>query len=105
MTQVKDWDHLDKKFSKKLSNWKVTSLSIIGRSILLKRVLGALGIYYFSMFAMSVVLAKSFESLRLKGVGDVCRRQIQCGTILLPAIPPPNKKFAAGNMGAANPRR
>ncbi|GJR59375.1 hypothetical protein Tco_1501537 [Tanacetum coccineum] len=46
------------------SGWKVTTLSIGGRSMLLKTVLGSLGIYFLFMFVMPVGVAKQLESMR-----------------------------------------
>ncbi|KAL4573100.1 hypothetical protein LXL04_019893 [Taraxacum kok-saghyz] len=64
MARVKGWKRLEEKFTKRLSRGKVSVLSIGGRSVLLKSVLGALGVYFFSMFVMPVTLAKKLEAIR-----------------------------------------
>ncbi|KAL4582801.1 hypothetical protein LXL04_007360 [Taraxacum kok-saghyz] len=66
MARVKAWDRLRDKFKKKLSVWKVESLSIGGRSLLIKMVLGAAGIYYLSLFVMPVTVAKDLEAMRAR---------------------------------------
>ena len=66
MSRVKSWDSLMEKFNRRLSSWKVNSLSIGGRSVLLKAVLGALGIYYMSLFVLPVAVAKKMEALRAR---------------------------------------
>nr|GEY13726.1 reverse transcriptase domain, reverse transcriptase zinc-binding domain protein [Tanacetum cinerariifolium] len=52
MALVKSWDPIIKKFSKRLSNWKASLLSIGGGATLISSVLGAIGTYYFSLFPM-----------------------------------------------------
>lgn len=64
MSKIKAWDTLINWFQSKLSRWKVTTLSIGGRSMLLKTVLGSLGIYFLSIFVMTVGVAKQLESIR-----------------------------------------
>ena len=64
MARLKGWDRLLTKFHTTLAKWKVKALSIGGRSVLLKSVLGGLGVYYLSLFVMPVTIAKKLESLR-----------------------------------------
>nr|GEZ07999.1 RNA-directed DNA polymerase, eukaryota, reverse transcriptase zinc-binding domain protein [Tanacetum cinerariifolium] len=52
MALVKSWDPIIEKFSKRLSNWKASLLSIGGRATLISSVLGAICTYYFSLFPM-----------------------------------------------------
>ncbi|KAL4574586.1 hypothetical protein LXL04_021420 [Taraxacum kok-saghyz] len=66
MARVKGWKTLEEKLLKRLSVWKVSSLPIGGRSLLIKSVLGALGVYFFSLFVMPVVVAKKFEAYRAR---------------------------------------
>nr|KAJ0205866.1 hypothetical protein LSAT_V11C500287660 [Lactuca sativa] len=54
MSRVSSWDVIVDRFRKRLSKWKVKMLSIGGRLTLDKSVLGSLGIYFFSLFRMSV---------------------------------------------------
>ena len=58
MGRIKGWDRLVDKFRNRLAKWKLNSLSIGGRVVLLKSVLGGLGIYYLSLFIMPVAIAK-----------------------------------------------
>nr|KAJ0189190.1 hypothetical protein LSAT_V11C800417360 [Lactuca sativa] len=52
-SHIRSWDVIVDRFQKRLSNWKVKTLSIGGRLTLIKSVLGSLGIYFFSLFRMS----------------------------------------------------
>nr|GEW24487.1 RNA-directed DNA polymerase, eukaryota, reverse transcriptase zinc-binding domain protein [Tanacetum cinerariifolium] len=52
MAISKSWDPLIEKFSKRLSKWKESLLSIGGRTTLLTLVLGSIGTYYCSLFPM-----------------------------------------------------
>ncbi|KAL7589173.1 uncharacterized protein LOC111885008 [Lactuca sativa] len=51
-SHIRSWDVIVDRFQKRLSNWKVKTLSIGGRLTLIKSVLGSLGIYFFSLFRM-----------------------------------------------------
>ncbi|GJW52228.1 RNA-directed DNA polymerase, eukaryota, reverse transcriptase zinc-binding domain protein [Tanacetum coccineum] len=64
MAISKSWDPMFVKFSKRLSKWKASLLSIGGRTTLLTSVLGAIGTYYFSLFPMPALVNKKLESLR-----------------------------------------
>ena len=64
MANIKNWDPIIDKFSKRLSKWKSSLLSIGGRSTLISSVLGAIGTYYFSLFPMPVTVNNKLESLR-----------------------------------------
>ncbi|GJS89701.1 RNA-directed DNA polymerase, eukaryota, reverse transcriptase zinc-binding domain protein [Tanacetum coccineum] len=64
MASIKSWDPIIDKFSKRLSKWKASLLSIGGRSTLISSVLGAIGTYYFSLFPMPATVNAKLESLR-----------------------------------------
>nr|GEU95953.1 RNA-directed DNA polymerase, eukaryota, reverse transcriptase zinc-binding domain protein [Tanacetum cinerariifolium] len=66
MALVKSWDPISDKFTKCLSKWKASLLSIGGRATLISSVLGAIGAYYFSLFPMPLLVNKKLESLRSK---------------------------------------
>ncbi|GKD03807.1 RNA-directed DNA polymerase, eukaryota, reverse transcriptase zinc-binding domain protein [Tanacetum coccineum] len=61
---LRNWKSLIDKFKAKLSSWKANLLSFGGRLTLIKSVLGSLGIYYFSIFKVSVSVLKSLEKMR-----------------------------------------
>nr|GFB69571.1 RNA-directed DNA polymerase, eukaryota, reverse transcriptase zinc-binding domain protein [Tanacetum cinerariifolium] len=50
MSLVKEWDESIAKLKKKLSKWKLKTLSVGGRLTLLKAVLGSTPIYNMSLF-------------------------------------------------------
>lgn len=60
------WDPIINKFNKRLAGWKANLLSIGGRTTLIKAVLGALGIYFFSLFPVPKSVIKSLEAIRAK---------------------------------------
>nr|GEV64276.1 RNA-directed DNA polymerase, eukaryota, reverse transcriptase zinc-binding domain protein [Tanacetum cinerariifolium] len=64
MALVKSWDHIIGKFSKLITKWKASLLSIGGRTTLISSVLGALGMYFFSLFPMPISVNKKLESIR-----------------------------------------
>nr|GEZ22392.1 RNA-directed DNA polymerase, eukaryota [Tanacetum cinerariifolium] len=64
MARIKSWDPIVEKFSKRLSNWRASILSIGGRATLTTSVLGALGTYYFSLFPMTSLVNKKLKTLR-----------------------------------------
>ncbi|GKE09787.1 RNA-directed DNA polymerase, eukaryota, partial [Tanacetum coccineum] len=49
MSRLDGWKYLINKFKKRLSNWKVKTLSVGGRLTLIKAVLGSIAIYYMSI--------------------------------------------------------
>ncbi|GKA00426.1 RNA-directed DNA polymerase, eukaryota, reverse transcriptase zinc-binding domain protein [Tanacetum coccineum] len=65
MANVKSWDPIVDKFSKRLSKWKSSMLSIGGRATLISSVLGSIGTYYLSLFPMPITVSKKLESIRL----------------------------------------
>ncbi|GJW76393.1 RNA-directed DNA polymerase, eukaryota [Tanacetum coccineum] len=64
MANVKSWDPIVDKFSKRLSKWKSSMLSIGGRDTLISSVLGSIGTYYLSLFSMPITVSKKLESIR-----------------------------------------
>nr|GFB22998.1 RNA-directed DNA polymerase, eukaryota, reverse transcriptase zinc-binding domain protein [Tanacetum cinerariifolium] len=60
---VKSWDPIYDKFSKRLSKWKASLLSIGGRATLITSVLGAIGTYFSSLFPMPLLVNKKLESI------------------------------------------
>ncbi|GJV69249.1 RNA-directed DNA polymerase, eukaryota [Tanacetum coccineum] len=66
MFRLKGWDPILDKFKNRLSKWKASMLSIDGRTTLVSSVLGALGIYYLSLFPMPVNIEKNLEAMRAK---------------------------------------
>lgn len=66
MNRMAAWLPIIDKFKSKLSKWKASMLSIGGRLILTKWVLGSLGTYFMSMFPMLVQVRKALETLRAK---------------------------------------
>ncbi|GJW96952.1 hypothetical protein Tco_0178760 [Tanacetum coccineum] len=64
MANVKSWDPIVDKFSKRLSKWKSSMLSIGGRATLISSVLGSIGTYYLSLFPMPITVSKKLESIR-----------------------------------------
>nr|GEU37083.1 RNA-directed DNA polymerase, eukaryota [Tanacetum cinerariifolium] len=65
MSLVKEWDELIAKLKKKLSKWKLKTLSIGGRLTLLKAVLGSTPIYNMSLFKVPKQVLNSMERMRM----------------------------------------
>lgn len=66
MRAKKSWKPLIKKFKKRLSNWKIKTLSFGGRHTIVSNVLGSLGTYLFSLFRAPKGVLKDLEGLRRK---------------------------------------
>nr|GEV78055.1 RNA-directed DNA polymerase, eukaryota, reverse transcriptase zinc-binding domain protein [Tanacetum cinerariifolium] len=64
MANTKSCDPILDKFSKYLSKWESSLLSIGDRTTLLSSVLGAIGTYHFSLFPMPATVNNTLESLR-----------------------------------------
>ncbi|GKD03454.1 putative RNA-directed DNA polymerase, eukaryota, reverse transcriptase zinc-binding domain protein, partial [Tanacetum coccineum] len=64
MNKSSNWKPVIDKFHKKLTSWKVRTLSYGGRLTLLKSVLGALGTYFFSLFKAPKCVINYLEKLR-----------------------------------------
>ncbi|KAE8716200.1 Phospholipid-transporting ATPase 2 [Hibiscus syriacus] len=63
MNSEKLWDPVIANFNKKLAGWKVTSLSLAGRLVLIKSVLSSLPIFFLSMFKMPATISQKLNSL------------------------------------------
>ncbi|XP_071694498.1 uncharacterized protein [Rutidosis leptorrhynchoides] len=64
MKKLSDWDPVINKFKRRLSEWKMRTLSFGGRLVLLKSVLNSLPLYYFSLFRAPTCVLKLLESVR-----------------------------------------
>ena len=64
MNCIKSWDPLVEKLKKKMSVWKLKTLSIGGRHTITSNVLGSLGNFWFSLFVVPKTVLKNLESLR-----------------------------------------
>nr|GEW37399.1 RNA-directed DNA polymerase, eukaryota [Tanacetum cinerariifolium] len=64
MSSIKQWDDSINKLKKRLSNWKLKTLSIGGRLTLLKSVLGSTPIYNMSLYKVPKTVLNSMESIR-----------------------------------------
>nr|GEW90854.1 RNA-directed DNA polymerase, eukaryota [Tanacetum cinerariifolium] len=71
MANVKNWDPIVDKFFKRLSKWKSSMLSIIGRATLISSVLGSIGTYYFSMFPMPITVILTSKENGGLGIGSL----------------------------------
>ncbi|KAE8721931.1 pentatricopeptide repeat-containing protein [Hibiscus syriacus] len=57
------WDPVVQKFHSKLAGWKAKTLSMAGRLVLLKAVLGSLPIYFMSLFKMPSSVSVKLNSI------------------------------------------
>ena len=63
MSRCGVWQPLIDKFQRKLSSWKASTLSVAGRMVLCKSVLGSLDTYFFSLYKVSEAVLSKLESL------------------------------------------
>lgn len=64
MSRIQGWKPIIDKVKKKLSMWKISTLSVSGRLVLIMSILGAKSTYYMSLFFIPVTVAKILESYR-----------------------------------------
>ncbi|GKC35358.1 hypothetical protein Tco_1047742, partial [Tanacetum coccineum] len=73
----RSWSEMVEKFTKRLSLWKANSLSIGGRFILTKSILGSLPLYYLSLYRAPNKVIDTLERVRSRfdlgglGVGSI----------------------------------
>nr|GFA64179.1 RNA-directed DNA polymerase, eukaryota, reverse transcriptase zinc-binding domain protein [Tanacetum cinerariifolium] len=58
------WNEIVERVKKRLSKWRMKTLSIGGRMTLVKSVLGSIPIFYFSIFKVSLGVIRILEGLR-----------------------------------------
>nr|GEX88862.1 RNA-directed DNA polymerase, eukaryota [Tanacetum cinerariifolium] len=63
MSKIKSWDKGTSKFSSRLSKWKLNTLSIDGRLILLKLFLTLIPLYHVSIFNVPIGVLNKLESI------------------------------------------
>ncbi|XP_071700478.1 uncharacterized protein [Rutidosis leptorrhynchoides] len=63
MNKLSDWNPVVEKIKKRLSSWRMRSMSFGGRMVLIKSVLFSLPLYYFSLFRAPHCVLKSLERL------------------------------------------
>nr|GEZ84824.1 RNA-directed DNA polymerase, eukaryota, reverse transcriptase zinc-binding domain protein [Tanacetum cinerariifolium] len=82
MSRIKSWDEVIDKMVKRLSKWKMKTLSIGGRLTLLKAVFGSLPIYHMSIFKVPMVIhAIHGVDGRIGRAGNVGYTSIWCDII------------------------
>nr|GEW51342.1 RNA-directed DNA polymerase, eukaryota [Tanacetum cinerariifolium] len=64
MARIQSWKEVGDSLVKRLSKWKMKSLSIGGRLTLLKSILGSIPIYHMSIFKVPLKVLQGMESLR-----------------------------------------
>lgn len=69
MRFVDAWKDITDCFLNRLSSWKSKLLSIGGRLILVKSVLGVLPLYYLSLFRTPLKVINTLESIRMRFFG------------------------------------
>jgi len=72
------WNPVVKKFSSRLSRWKGRLLSMVGRICLIKSVISALPLFYFSFFKAPASVCNQIRRIQAKfcGVGDMMARRL-----------------------------
>nr|GEV59151.1 putative reverse transcriptase domain, ribonuclease H-like domain protein [Tanacetum cinerariifolium] len=74
MSRINSWDDIINKIHRRLSKWKMKSLSIGGRLTLLKSVLGSTLFYYMSMFKAPIYVLNKLESIRIELLGSIKKK-------------------------------
>nr|GEW28263.1 RNA-directed DNA polymerase, eukaryota, reverse transcriptase zinc-binding domain protein [Tanacetum cinerariifolium] len=64
MARIQSWKEVGDSLVKRISKWKMKSLSVGGRLTLLKSVLGSIPIYHMSIFKVPLKVLQGMESLR-----------------------------------------
>nr|GEU82136.1 RNA-directed DNA polymerase, eukaryota [Tanacetum cinerariifolium] len=64
MSRINSWQEVILKVSSKLSKWKAKTLSVGGKLMLIKSVLGAIPTYFMSLYKVPEVVLKHIERLR-----------------------------------------
>nr|GEU53912.1 hypothetical protein [Tanacetum cinerariifolium] len=64
MSRIKSWDEVIDKMVKRISKWKMKTLSIGDRLTLLKAVFGSMPIYHMSIFKVPMLVLQRMESIR-----------------------------------------
>ncbi|XP_071719242.1 uncharacterized protein [Rutidosis leptorrhynchoides] len=85
MKKISDWDPVIDKFKKRLSDWKMRTLSYGGRLVLLNSVLNSLPLYYFALFRAPPCVLKLLENHSFNNpIGDgrntLFWKDIWCGS-------------------------
>nr|GFB65270.1 RNA-directed DNA polymerase, eukaryota [Tanacetum cinerariifolium] len=79
MSLIRSWDETLDKLNKRLSIWKLKTLSIGGRLSLIKSVLGSTPIYNMSLFKVPKYVLNKMENLRsnfFNGIQDGDRKMV-----------------------------
>ncbi|GJR55112.1 hypothetical protein Tco_1405633 [Tanacetum coccineum] len=66
MNKIQSWKDIIDRIRRRLSRWKMKMLSIGGRLMLIKSVLGSMPIFHMSMFKVPAGVIQILESLRSK---------------------------------------
>jgi hypothetical protein len=72
---VIDWKKLEEKLEKKLDVWQGNSLSIGGRSVLIKSSRSSITIYHMSMFLLPKTTIKGMDTTSESQIGDTDLRR------------------------------
>ncbi|KAL4558890.1 hypothetical protein LXL04_037094 [Taraxacum kok-saghyz] len=64
MKRIESWKTMEETFKKKMSNWKLKTLSIGGRHTIVSNILGNMGNYWLALFPIPKSTAKKLEALR-----------------------------------------
>nr|GEY18582.1 RNA-directed DNA polymerase, eukaryota [Tanacetum cinerariifolium] len=79
MSRIDSWDVVMDKVKKRLSKWKMNTLSVGGRLTLVKSVLGSMPLYHLSLFKAPSGVLNRIEALRnrfFNGLDSSCKRAI-----------------------------
>nr|GEZ35292.1 RNA-directed DNA polymerase, eukaryota [Tanacetum cinerariifolium] len=99
MSLVNSWDETVNKLSKRLSKWKLKTLSIGGRLTLLKSVLGSTLIYNMSIFKVPKSVLSKMENMRWNYFHGIQEREKKIAWVKWHIVLA-NKKF--GGLGVSS---